>query len=432
MKKLSIFLLALLSGAGTMFASDTSVDGIWYNFDGNLTAEVTFQGDAYNSYSDRYSGEVVIPASVTYNAQTYTVTSIGKYAFYKCSGLISVTIPNTVTSIGEGAFWDCSGLTSLSVEAGNTVYDSRNNCNAIIETSTNTLIFGCHNTTIPNSVTSIGEAAFAYCSGLTSVTIPNSVTSIGKYAFYKCRGLTSVTIPNSVTNIGDDAFFGCSGLTSLSVEAGNTVYDSRNNCNAIIETSTNTLIFGCHNTTIPNSVTSIGDWAFSYCEGLTSITIPNSVTSIGKWAFYYCSGLISVTIPNSVTSIGDWAFSYCEGLTSITIPNSVTSIGSRAFYGCSGLTSVTNYATTPQSINSNMFYNVNRYTCVLNVPKESVSLYQAAEGWKEFTNIVGIDAPQGVEKVLSDKVKCSKLIKNGNVYILTDDKTYTITGQQVK
>jgi len=155
-------------------------------------------------------------------------------------------------------------LTSVTVEAGNTVYDSRNNCNAVIETSTNTLIFGCQNTTIPNSVTSIGEGAFVGCSSLTSVTIPNSVTSIGYAAFYGCSSLTSVTIPSSVTSIGDFAFYRCSSLTSV---------------------------------TIPNNVTSIGEEAFSWCSSLTSVTIGNSVTSIGDNAFYNCSSLTSIYVP---------------------------------------------------------------------------------------------------------------------------------------
>ncbi len=277
-----------------------------------------------------------------------SVTSISYGAFQYCSGLTSITIPNSVTSIGGSAFWDCSGLTSIVVSSGNTIYDSRNNCNAIIETATNTLLFGCQTTTIPNSVTSIGDYAFYDCSGLTSVTISNSVTSIGGSAFWGCSSLTSVTIGNSVTSIGDYAFIACSGLTSITVSSGNTVYDSRNNCNAIIETATNTLLLGCPNTTIPTSVTSIGDYAFSDCIGLTSVTIPNSVTSIGEGAFVGCSGLTSVTIPNSVTSIGDHAFSYCSGLTSVTIPNSVTSIGDYAFCHCTSLTSVT----IPNSVTS--------------------------------------------------------------------------------
>ena len=199
------------------------------------------------------------------------------------------------------------------------------------------IVYGHYN----YEVKEIANSAFWWCTGLTSITIPNSVTSIGWYAFYKCTALTSITIPNSVTSIGASAFWWCTGLTSIVVEKGNAVYDSRENCNAIIETATNTLISGCQNTIIPNSVTSIGNWAFSNCHSLTSNTIPNSVTSIGNWAFSNCHSLTSITIPNSVTSIGEYAFYKCTALTSITIPNSVTSIGSEAFRGCDALTSVT-------------------------------------------------------------------------------------------
>ena len=204
-----------------------------------------------------------------------------------------------------------------------------------------TFLDGVGTITFSDDVTSIRYKAFYYCTGLTSITIPNSVKSIGYEAFYGCTGLTSITIPNSVTDIVYGAFSGCDGLTSIIVESGNTIYDNRNNCNAIIETATNTLIQGCNTTVIPNNVTSIENEAFSGCTGLTSITIPNSVTKIGYEAFYGCTGLTSITIPNSVTSIEYKTFSGCTGLTSITIPNSVTDIGYRAFSGCTGLTSIT-------------------------------------------------------------------------------------------
>ena len=194
------------------------------------------------------------------------VTSIGKQAFYGCSGLTSVTIPTSVTSIGEGAFRGCSGLTSV---------------------------------TIPEGVKRIGNRAFSGCSGLTSVTIPSSLTSIGDYAFSECSGLTSVTIPEGVTSIGNCAFSRCSGLTSV---------------------------------TIPSSVTSIGEGAFYGCSGLTPVTIPEGVTSIGRSAFSECSSLTSVTIPEGVTSIGNGAFSGCSSLQDFyCYPVNLPSTGSDVF-----------------------------------------------------------------------------------------------------
>ena len=249
--------------------------------------------------------------------KTLTISGTGQMASYYYdispwsdfrASIKNIIIKDGVTSIGEDAFHGCKGLTSV---------------------------------TIPNSVTNIEMLAFYLCKGLTSVTIPNSVTSIGSDAFGWCTSLTSVTIPNSVTSIGVAVFSGCTGLTSIEVESDNRFYDSRNNCNAIIETATGKLIQGCNSTVIPDDVTSIGDGAFASCSGLTSINIPNSVTSIGGYAFDGCSGLTSVTIPNSVTSIGNDAFSYCSGLTTVTIPNSVTYIGSDAFGWCTSLTSVT-------------------------------------------------------------------------------------------
>ena len=267
-----------------------------------------------------------------------SVKSIGDYAFRGCSSLKSVTIGNSVTSIGEYVFWGCSSLTSITIPNSVTWIGD----GAFSDCSSLTSI------TIPNSVTNIGNCAFIDCSSLTSITIPKGVTSIGYRAFYGCSGLTSITIPNSVTSIGFELFNNCSSLTSIKVESGNPNYDSRNNCNAIIISSTNTLAFGCKNTVIPNSVTSIDGWAFLNCSSLTSITIPNSVTDIRDYAFYGCTGLTSITIPNSVKSIGAQAFFCCSSLKSITIPNSVTSIGTGAFDGCSGLTSIT----IPNSVTS--------------------------------------------------------------------------------
>ena len=381
--KTTILLLAILLPA-IATAHDFEVDGIYYNRIDSDEVEVTYRGR--NLLNNDYSGTVNIPASVTYNETAYSVTAIDSLAFWNCPGLTSIVIPNSVTEIGQEAFAKCPGLTSIVVESSNPKFDSRDNCNAIIETASNTLIAGCKNTTIPNSVTAIGDFAFQGCDGLTSIVIPNSVTVIGWYAFESCDGLTSIVIPNSVTEIGYAAFDWCTELSSIVVESGNPIFDSRDNCNAIIETADNTLIVGCKNTTIPNSVTAIGDFAFYSCHGLTSIVIPNSVTVIGYAAFDSCSGLTSINIGNSVTAIGDYAFDKCNALTSIDIPNSVIEIGNGAFAHCSGLTSV-DIPNSVTSIGDRAFLSCWRVTSI-NIPNSVTAIGNETFSGSGLTSIV--------------------------------------------
>ena len=397
-------------------ADPVIIDGIWYN----LTAE-TKQAEVTTDYP-WYTGSVVIPEKVTYESVEYSVTSIGDYAF-QMSSITSITIPNSVTSIGKQAFYLCESLTSITIPNSVTNISKKafESCSGL--TSVN----------IPNSLKWIEKGTFAGCKNLTSITIPNSVTLIGKEAFESCSGLTSLTIPNSVTNIGDGAFRGCSGLTSITVEEGNSTFDSRDNCNAIIETSTNQLILGCQNTKIPNSVTSIGERAFYGCSGLTSIAIPNSVTTIEWYAFYRCSKLTSVTIPNSVTSIGYDAFESCFNLTSVTIPNSVTSIKSFAFFGNPNLSVVVSLIENPFSISyvfgdySGDYFN----NATLYVPVGTKEKYQATDGWKDFVNIVE-GTPTSIKVIENIQNKNATIYDLNGVRLSTPKKGINIiNGQKV-
>ena len=263
--------------------------------------------------------------------------------------------------------------------------------------------------TLPMQISRIGSEAFYRCTSLSSINIPNNVTRIEYCAFFGCRSLTTICIPNSVQNIESLAFCGCCGLTALWVEEGNSRYDSRNNCNAIIETDSNTLIVGCSTTIIPESVTSIGEAAFRESSELLSINIPQSVTSIGDEAFTGCYALSSITIPNSISNIGQTAFGWCHSLKTVKIPNSVKiiseylfeesnlltsisigdsviSIGEKAFAGCGNLSFVKVGMKEPIEISTDVF--TNRTNATLYVPSGSKAAYEKADVWKDFNEIV--------------------------------------------
>ncbi len=557
--KLFTFFLALVASVGTIFAWDyerVHIGDLYYNLDATTkTAQVTFKSTTIYHFNEGWTITTAnIPASVTYGGKTYSVTSIGASAFRDCTGLTSVTIPSSVTRIAVAAFYYCTSLTSIVVENGNSVYDSRNDCNAIIETATNTLIVGCQSTIIPNSVTSIGLGAFCGRSSLTSVTIPNSVTSIGESAFYGCSSLTSVTIPNSVKSIGREAFYNCTGLTSV---------------------------------TIPNSVTSIGGSAFSGCSGLTSVTIEaetpptlgysvftstnncpiyvpcnavNTYKKASKWNSYAdriyknndCpSDLPKITVrldPSSCsswTTVRLWAWTDAgnifdswpgkiaskdsEGWYSYTFEEDITSVniiwnnGTNQTVDIEGVTSSTCYAlnstsgkaitvsivdcplghadettttgvtATPNEDNSVTLTwpavngadtytieikknGVSVCTLVFNAYGQLISINfaapardgkgrnvpaaeQSANGWTYVVTGLEENASytysvtakdvngnvllkqsvdfstgeeQGIEDVVSDQVQYTKVIREGQIFILRGDKAYTVTGQEVR
>lgn len=372
--------LPILASADTV-----EIDGIYYNLnEKSKTAEVTWGNNLY-------SGDTIIPETISYDGVVYDVTSIGYYAFGGDKDLISVVIPNSVTSIGNSAFSGCEGLitidipnsvTSIGHEAfdGSAWYNNQpdglvyggkvlykykgempENTNVSLKDGTigiSDFAFlqckGLISIDIPSSVKYIGIEAFGGCSGLTSVTIPNSVSSIGIRAFYFCSSLSNIEIPNSVTYIGWFAFDGTAWYFNQQdgvIYAGKFAYGYKGvmpeNTNITLKDGTFGIVdnaFSARSSLtsiyIPNSVTTIGENVFSYCSGLTSVIIPYSVTSIGSYAFLNCSGLKSVSIPNSVKSISNGTFMDCRVLTSIDIPNSVTSIGFESFKDCRALASV--------------------------------------------------------------------------------------------
>ena len=383
--KILLSLVLLLLGVltiGAVSVSAASSDDLTYEI---WNDEVTIIGCNTSA-----TGEMIIPDTI----DGYPVTSIGRYAFEYCTGLVSVDIPDSVTSIGYRTFYGCTGLVSVDIPDGVTSIgeDAFRGCTGLVSMD------------IPDSVTSIGNYAFRGCTGLVSVDIPDSVTSIGNYAFSGCTGLVSVNIPDSVTSIGEWAFYGCTGLKKVnitSIEAWCNISFGDDYSNPLYYAG-NLYLNGelVTDLVIPDSVTSIGDGAFGSCTGLVSVDIPDSVTSIGDGAFEYCTGLKKVNIssieswcnisfydiesnplsyaenlylngelvtdlviPDSVTSIGNSAFSGCTGLVSVDIPDSVTSIGNSAFSGCTGLVSV-DIPDSVTTINNYAFYSCDSLTSV--------------------------------------------------------------------
>ena len=389
-----------------------------------------------------------------------SVTSIGMYAFGRCLSLTEIHIPSLVTNIGLMAFSWCTGLQHIVVDENNSTYDSRDNCNAIIKTSNNEMIAASVNTVIPNSVERLGRDLFNGFSWMTQINLPNSLVYIGEYAFCNCSGLTSIDIPNTVTEIASCAFDGCSGLTDIvippsvktiaahafrdcigltsinipasvtsiggniithcnnitciTVDPANRVYDSRNNCNAIIETSSGKLKVGCNNSTIPENVYWIDMMAFIGCNKMTHIELPSTLTYIAADAFNGCSGLTEIYIPASVGGISleafrnctglkkiwlneglrfleDFVFFNCSGVESITLPSTLTSIGDYCFDDCASLKDISCLATTPPTMGSYWSFMPSAYnTATLHVPEESLDAYKTAYYWKYFINIEAI------------------------------------------
>lgn len=408
------FLLTLLMCLvkAKSFAYTAEIEGVYYSFEGTEATVTYYEYGSGNN--NAYSGSVVIPETVIYNETTYSVTSIGFAAFSYCSGITSLTIPNSVTSIEALAFWKCSNLKSLTISSsltfiGNSAFDG---CHPIITITVTDLSAFCSNKVlgllpseyswnvhlldkdgieikdyvIPNDVTSIGSSAFKHCSSISSITIPKSVTNIGDHAFMGCSGLLSIDIPNSVNSIGNSSFWGCSSLLSISIPSSVSIISNGcfSGCRGLISVD------------IPSSVTLIGDDAFSWCSDLPSITIPNSVTSIGKFAFGCCESLSTVILSNSMTSINESVFQSCSNLSSVVIPNSITSIGAQAFGHCSNLTSIT-LPDNLSSIGEEAFYNCSSLTSIV-IPENVTSIEKGAfSGCRKLSSAIIGDNIESIE-----------------------------------
>lgn len=378
-------------------AYDAYIDGIYYNLDRSAkTAEVTYL-NFYGENKFAYSGNIIIPATLKYEEEIYDVVSIGERAFNNCSDLTNLEIPSSVTSIKASAFQECIGLTSLK---------------------------------LPNNLVSIGRLAFAHCKGIQSLIIPNSVTSIEDGAFFDCVNLLSLTLPCSIKHLGNLIFEHCYELAfTISIVDLSDFFNYR-----IINSLTTNKYFNNSKSVrlidndgkeitelkIPNNVSSIGDYDFYRCSGLTSIVFHDGITSFGKHSFEGCSGLTSIVFPASITSLPDYSFAGCSGLSSIVIPDFVTSLGEHSFEGCSGLDTITLlgsakkeiknyvfqnctgfldfycYSVLPPKVTPSIFYDSNIKNATLHVPAESVNSYKSYEYWRNFNfkSIVPIEKPK--------------------------------------
>ena len=423
-----------------LWAYDFIVDSVYYSITSSNTVAVTFGSGGwepyfgYNYSSPLYTGDVLIPSTVSNSSVVYTVTSVDDYAFYQCTGLTNITLPSTITSIGTEAFGLCTNLNLINLPETITSFGSSPFSNTKwYDSQPNGLVFlgkylcGYKGSMPPNTTINVPEGtigiingAFVFCSNLTNINISSSVLNLPNDAFSYCTSLVSISvdetnlnfksengvlfnkdktkilccpesrtgtyvIPSSVAIIAKLAFVNCIYLTSVTIPNSviiieDQAFDSCKNLNSV---------------EIPNSVTFIGKFAFSDCKGLTSLTIPNSVTSTLSGLFSGCTGLNSVVIPNTLTSIGDETFEFCTSLTSITIPNSVTSIGASAFYNCSSLTSVI----IPNSVTSIGVASFSNCTSLIYVTTSNTITSIGDDTFEDCTSLTSITIPNSVTSI---------------------------------
>ena len=378
------FDIALLKeGSGNDFSGgeqrEIVLNGIKYRLNISKTAEVL---------KNDYSGDIVIPETVTYNNITYKITSLGESCFEGCSNLTSINLPSSITSLGSSCFSGCSSLTSINLPSNITSLGS-------------SCFGGCSNLTsinLPSSITSLGDYCFSGCSSLTSIELPSGITFFGRRCFFNCGNLKSVYLADGITSLGESCFEGCSNLTSINLPSSITSLGS-------------SCFEGCSNLTsinLPSSITSLGSSCFSRCSSLTSINLPSDITSLGNGCFYGCSSLISISLPSGITSLGKGCFYGCSSLTSISLPDGLTSLGKWCFDGCYSLTSVLCLAVAPPSCTESVVDNTKR----LYVPKESIEKYKQSDAWNSAKGIYPLYPTSSVslaKEVSVNKTKPTKI-----------------------
>lgn len=467
MKQFNIFrgliLTILLTCCNAVWAYDIEVDGIYYNITSltDLTVEVT-SGD------NEYSGDIVIPSTITYKSKTLTVTSIGHSAFKNCYNLTSVEIPNSVTHIASWAFYYCHSLTSIEMPCSVTSVGSLafERCSKLEEVHISNLTAWCNiefdgnesnplhtaknlymngelitELVIPDNVVRIKDCTFCGCN-ITSLEIHNRVSEIGYNAFNSCSALTSVTIPNNVKYIRDGVFNACTALKNLYIEDGeNALYLGCCERPNLSYMEGKGLFYDCPLETAYigrdlsysslHSAANSGYSAFCKNTTLTNVVLGDSVTSVGMYAFKDCSKLSNIKISDSVTSIESYAFQGCKGVTSLAIPNNVTHIGDYVFQDCNSLESIYVMAETPPSVSSDSFTDSNYIISTIYVPTGCWEAYRNADGWIEFWEIKEFDTT-GISDVKTEHEKAATVYDiNGRVIKNPANGIYIIDGKKV-
>lgn len=434
--RLCILFIITFIGYTHILAHDFEKDGIYYNInDDQVSVSVTYKGSNAIDYTE-YIGSVSIPPSVIYDGKTYDITTIGRYAFYGCTSLTSLNIPNSVTSIMNYAFGNCSGLTSINLPDNIVTIEEKcfQGCSGLLTLNipsnvtaiSNYAFSGCHNLTsllLPDGVSSIGTGAFYECSGIVSINIPDNILTIEDNCFSGCSSLTSINLHQNITSIGNGAFHGCCGLSSISipdevVHIGAGAFSGCSLLSSFVFPSKVTIIEdevlrGCKGLTsikLNDYVESIGERAFESCFKLNSINLPEGLITIGTCAFGFCKEITSIDLPQTLTSIGDYAFNGV-GISSIIIPNSVSYIGVGAFSGCNYLSqveigenvspirsqvfeycwrieNVISHILDPLNMPKNAFVDNVYEKAKLIVPDGTMNKYLSCDGWKDFVNIV--------------------------------------------